>query len=61
MSRLLYRYREPEVPMNTYIVLADQYSKSRRSDVAFSALPTAPVLACVPRRRRQQRRQSRAV
>jgi len=38
--------------MDAYFVLADSYAKSNRNDLAFSALPDAPVLPYVAPRRR---------
>ena len=38
--------------MDAHFVLADSYARSNRNDLAFSALPDAPVLPYVEPRRR---------
>ena len=38
--------------MDTQFVLADSFARANRNDLAFSALPDAPVLPYVARRRR---------
>ncbi len=40
------------ITMDAYFVLADSYARSNRNDLAFSALPDAPVLPYVEPRHR---------
>jgi hypothetical protein len=41
--------------MDAFFILADQHAKSALHDVAYSALPNAPVLPYVEPRRRMRR------